>query len=32
MISPDTVASSFTNAEKSIAVMLRAPHQRHHST
>src|SRR5262249_36618738 len=32
MVSPDTVASSFTNAEKSIAVMLRAPHRRRHST
>src|SRR5262249_62335611 len=32
MVSPDTVASSFTNAEKSIAVILRAPHRRRHST
>src|SRR5262249_56060054 len=32
MVSPDTVASSFTNAEKSIAVMLRAPHRCRHST
>src|SRR5215475_9622199 len=32
MISPETDASSFTKAEKSIAVMPRAPHRRHHPT
>src|SRR5262245_53742578 len=30
MISPETDASSFTKAEKSIAVMPRAPHRRRH--
>src|SRR5262245_2914054 len=32
MISPETDASSFTKAEKSIAVMPRAPHRRRHPT
>jgi hypothetical protein len=30
MVSADTEASSFTKAEKSIAVMPRAPRRRHH--